>query len=283
MRGKHLGVGMLACTLLAAPAAQAAIPEVANADTTVSLTAGFLHTQYHENLSPGDDESGYMPGFSVGASALVPIKPGWNPDLYTALNYDFNAGGIDYNGHYLFTGKPASATDNAVFNRVEAKIGLGFQIPGIGMELIPFGAAGYQAWNRNINDKDEIGTDEFYHSFLLGGGIKLDVPVTPAVVASLTTEVLALVGGGIALNNLDVNQSFGPSAEERVMFGVDDALSGVLNGRLHIIGSMFWEHFNYSGSQPGVVAVGEDYYLVHEPLSTTTQFGANLGVAYSFY
>jgi hypothetical protein len=281
MRGKCFGVGLAASVLLAVPGARAAVPEVAAADTIVDINVAFMHTQYHENFpkdnSPqgyGDDEAGYSPGFGVGASALVPLRQGWNPDLYTSLDYDFNAGDIHYGGHYQSGGR-LSATDNAVFNRIEAKLGLGFQIPGIGIEMIPFIAAGYQAWNRNINPKDAIGTDEFYHSGLLGGGIKMDFPVTPTLVVSLTPEVLGLVGGGIAINNLNLNQQFGPSAEQRVTFGLNDALSG----RLHIIGSVYWEHFNYSGSKPQVF---DTYYLVNEPLSITTQFGASIGVAYSF-
>jgi hypothetical protein len=275
MRQKYIYVLVLLSMGFATHRARAATLETAAADTSVQLDIGAMHTQYHENLTPGDDENGPTAGFGVGAGALLPIRPGWNPDLYTALNYDFSAGNIHYGGHYIESGQPASATDNAVFNRIEAKIGLGYQIPGNGGELIGFLAGGYQAWNRNINQKGVIGTDEFYHSFLLGGGIKLDTPLSPTIVASVSGEMLALLGGGIALDNFHLNQSFGPSAAQRVTFGLDDALSG----RLHIVASTFWQHFNYSGSRPQVYDFD---YLIYEPLSTTTQFGGSIGVAYSF-
>jgi hypothetical protein len=136
-----------------------------------------MHQQYHENLAVGDDESGYMPGFGVTLSALLPTSPGHPaaPDIYTDLGYEFNAGEIDYAGHYQ-TGQPTTATDNAVFNRLEARLGVGLPLLN-GDELIMFAAGGYQAWNRNINQKDAIGTDEFYSSGLFGGGLKLDVPL----------------------------------------------------------------------------------------------------------
>jgi hypothetical protein len=249
------------------------------AETTVSLTASVMHTQYHENFpgGNGDDENGVTPGFSVGASALLPlpVMP-FHTDLYTSIGYQFSAGNITYNGHYQ-DGTPTDAIDNAVFNRIEARIGMGFPLRG-GAEVIPFLAGGYQSWNRNINQKHAIGSDEFYHSGMAGGGVKLDIPLTPQLVASATGEFLGLVGGGIALNGTGVTQKFGPSAEELITLGLDYRI----HGRFHIVGSAFWENFNYSGSQPQDYVIGDGYYQVNEPLSVTRQFGANLGIAYSY-
>jgi hypothetical protein len=248
--------------------------EVAAAETNVNISAAFMHTQYHENSQPdsGDDESGFTYGFGAGASALLINKGIFQTDLYTALNYDFSAGDINYGGHYLFGNQPLSATDNAVFNRIEARIGLGFPLAR-GVEIIPFIAAGYQAWNRNINLKGQIGTDEFYSSGLIGGGVKLDVPLTTQIVASATGEVLAMVGGNVSFNDFGISHGMGPSAEERIALGLDYTI----RGPFHAFGTVYWQHFTYSGYKPGLST-----YYFYEPLSTTTQFGANLGLAYSF-
>ncbi|MDE8347350.1 MAG: hypothetical protein POH28_14440, partial [Acidocella sp.] len=139
--------------------------------------------------------------------------------------------------------------------------------------VIPFFAFGYQAWNRNIENKGAIGTDEFYHSGLFGGGLKIDAPLTPTLVASVTGEMMALVGSGIALNNFGVTHSMGVSAEERIALGLDQDV----RGPYHITGTLFYEHFNYAGYR----ATPNTLFL-YEPLSTTTQFGANIGFAYSF-
>jgi hypothetical protein len=254
--------------------AMAAHNQIIAAETTLSLSAAVMHTQYHENLAPGtgDDEGGLTEGFGVGVSGLIPFAPA-GADLYTALNYDFSAGDITYGGHYLYSGLPATATDNAVFNRIELRVGLGYPLVN-GMEVIPFVAGGYQAWNRNINQKGVIGTDEFYRSGLLGGGIRLDMPAGPRVVVSATGEMLALMGGAVAFNSIGSDGVFGVTAEERVELGLDYDVSGPF----HAFAKVDWEHFDYSGSKPSIKSFG-----FYEPLSTTTQFGANVGVAYSFY
>jgi hypothetical protein len=242
------------------------------AESTISLSAGFMHTQYHENIveGAGDDENGFTYGLGAGVSGLIP-NPVIRADLYTALQFDFDAGNITYGGHYLFSGLPAYATDNAVFNRLEARLGVGLPLAD-NVELIPFVAGGYQAWNRNINQKNEIGTDEFYRAGLMGGGVKLDVAASPRLVLSATAEALAVLGGGTRANLFGLNLEFGPSGEERVEFGADYAVTRPF----HVFAKLDWEHFNYTGSKP-------DVYGFYEPLSTTTQFGANLGVEYSFY
>jgi hypothetical protein len=275
MRLKYLSLGIALAGLFATSEAQGACPAVAAAETIVNINAAFTHTQYHENATEGtgDDESGYSPGFGVGASALLPVtRDPVGPDLYTSFAYDFSAGDLHYGGHYLFSGLPATATDNAVFNRIEARIGIGFPLI-YGGESIPFITGGYQAWNRNDNQKGVIGSDEFYHTGFVGGGLKLDLPITAAAVISLTGEVLGLVGGGVTNNDFGISGNFGPSGEQRVNFGVDYNVTG----RLHLISNLYWEHFNYSGFKPTASSYG-----LYEPLSTTTQFGGSIGVGYSF-
>ncbi len=273
MRRLGLTVALL-CIGLAAPA-RAASPTVAAAETQVAVDGDFMHQQYHENLAVGDDESGYMPGFGVTISALLPTASGHPsaPDIYTDLDYEFNAGDILYAGHFQ-NGQPTDATDNAVFNRLEARLGLGLPLLN-GDEFIMFAAGGYQAWNRNINEKDAIGTDEFYSSGLFGGGLKLDVPLANTLVASGTAELLGMAGGGITANGVDFGRGFGVTPQERVQLGLDDAL----RPRMHVFAGAYWEHFNYSGTHPEYY--GDEGYIF-EPFSTTTEFGANIGIGYSF-
>jgi hypothetical protein len=274
MRFKALSVGLSLGACLAVQPAQGASPAVSAAETSVNLSVGLMHTQYHESVVPGDDESGFIPGFGVSVSALIPTRPGVTSsvDIYSALIYNFDAGNIGYSGHYLVSGNPATATDHAVFNRVEARLGLGFPMIG-GMESIPFLAGGYQAWNRNIDAPGTSGTDEFYHSGLFGLGYKLDVPIGAGFVASGTGELLGLAGGGISDNSMNWSGGFGVTPEERVELGLDDAVFG----RFHLFVSAYWQHFSYSGTAPQNFG-----YYIYEPFSTTTQFGANFGIGYSF-
>jgi hypothetical protein len=260
--------------------------EVRAAETNLSLGVGFMHTQYHENAAPGtgDDENGFSGGGTAGASLLAPNLLVWrNADLYTALNFDLSGGNLNYGGHYLVSGLPVDATDRAVFFRIEGRFGIGLPLVD-GMELIPFLAGGYQEWNRNVEVKGEIGTDEQYTTGLLGGGLKLDIPVTPRLVLSGTAEGLDLFAGNVAFNNVVQSHGLGGSAEERLSLGADYAVAT----HFHVFGAADWEHFNYAGNKPTLSTYypdcdGEgDACEFYEPLSTTTQFGANVGVAYSF-
>lgn len=257
--------------------------EILAAETNLNFSGSFMHTQYHENYpvyGQGDDENGSSGGFGIGASVLLPRMLVWpNVDLYSALDYEFSGGNLNYVGHYQ-DGTPLDTVDRAVFNRIEARAGLGFPLLD-GVEMIPFIAAGYQAWNRNVDIAGDIGTDEHYTSTLLGGGLKVDAPVTNRLVLSGSAEMLAMIASSFSVNNLHVSQGLGGSAQEKLALGADYAVSG----KFHVFATTYWEHFNYAGDKPtysDVVEIDGNYYNITEPLSTTTQIGANIGVAYSF-
>jgi hypothetical protein len=263
--------------------------EVEAAETNLHISAGFMHTQYHENFEPGtgDDENGYTPGFEIGASLMQPdwALP-WNGDLYAALDYELNTGNLTYGGHTenLTTGEvqPYDTTDQATFNRIEARAGLGFALVH-GMEITPYLAGGYQSWNRNIDNADSnvSGGKEFYSAGLVGGGLLFDVPATDKLVVSADAQVLALIAANISNSDYNYSQSMGDSGEERLSLGLDDAI----RGPFHVFMKGYWEHFNYAGNKPslsGLVMIDNEAVIVHEPLSTTTQFGVNIGMAYSF-
>jgi len=267
-------LGLVAAVALMARPACAASPAVTAAETMVSVNLGVMHTQYHENLSPGDDESGYTPGFGVSASVLEP-SAFRNIDLYAMLDYQFDAGNIKYAGHYQPAdgGGAADATDRAVFNRIDARLGIGLPVAG-GGEAIPYATAGYQAWNRNVDSPNTVDGGEFYHSALFGLGWKFDQPLGGPLVASANGELLGLAGGGITANGDDFGRGFGVTPEERVDLGLDDAVSGPF----HVFASVYWQHFNYSGTHPEYYSS----YYIYEPFSTTTNIGANIGVGFSF-
>lgn len=272
-----LRIGFLACgvSLLALAPALAQVAQdphatVKAAETNINVSLGFIHTGYSEG--PPDQEHGFTPGFTVGGSVLVP-SAFQNLDLYSALSYSFHAGNLTYDGHYLYSGLPVTATDNAVFNNINARLGLGIPLSGGAVEVIPYLALGYQSWNRNVNNPGVIGTDEFYSAGLAGGGVKLDIPVSATIVLSGTAEMLDMFGAHISSDSLGIGFDMGNSAQERVSLGLDDALYG----QLHLQAVAGLSHFNYAGSKPSAESYG--YY---EPLSNTTQVSVNLGVSYSF-
>lgn len=290
MLGLRFGIATFGISLLAAAPALAqntmngAHAEIAAAETNLNVSLGFTHTQYHENLSPGDDESGFAPGFGIGASVLVPSAfP--NIDLYSALAYQFNAGNLHYNGHEVNfltqATRPYQATDRAVFNRLEGRLGLGVPLADGALELIPYVSAGYMSWNRNIDNKGVIGTDEFYSTGLIGVGTKLDAVLTNSLVASVNAQWSGLVASHVTFNSFGFGHSTGVSGDESVSLGLDQSLSGPM----HMFATANLEHFNYAGDKFNLensFVIGNERIEIAEPVSSTTQLGVNLGISYSF-
>lgn len=289
MRCLQLGaltIGISLLTLAPAMAQEADTPhaEIAAAETNLNLSIGFMHQNYHEHLSPGDDEDGFAPGFGVGASVLLPsVMP--SIDFYSMLSYQFAAGNLNYNGNYenLLTQQvyPATATDRAVFNRIEGRLGLGFPLAGGQIEIIPYFTGGYMSWNRNIDNPGVIGTDEFYRTGLLGLGAKLDATLNSSLVLEASAQWSGLVGSQITFNNFGFGHAMGNAGDERVSLGLDQRVQGPL----HVFAMASLEHFNYAGDKFNIhntFSIGPYTYAVAEPVSSTTQVGVNLGMSYSF-
>ena len=259
--------------------------EIETAETNLNLAVNGQHFQYSENLTPGDSENGEMPGFTIGASYLQPglVWP-VKADLYTSLSYQFNAGNVAYRGtqENLITGAtaPFNTTDRAVMNRIEGRFGMGLNV-GHGVMVIPFLAGGYQSWNRNVDSNGVYYGDEEYSAALLGGGVRVDAALTPTLVAYGEGEVLGILVGNVTNNDANFSHGMGGSAEERLSAGLDQAVSGPF----HVFANGYWEHFNWAGNKPtdsSIVQLAGSYYYLYEPLSTTSEFGLNVGASYAF-
>jgi hypothetical protein len=281
MDAGRLGIATIGLSLLTAAPVLAQVAggrhaEIAAAETNINLSFGAMHQQFSENWNPQTKENGTVPGFGVGASVLLPSAfP--NIDLYTALSYQFNAGNVNFKGYVgnAVTGQVNwySQSDRAVFNHIEGRAGLGFPIFNGNAEVIPYATVGYMSWNRNDDIPGSYGVDELFTSWLLGVGTKLDVPLTPGLVFSLTGQFSGLVGSKATLNDFNLTKSMGTTGDERIGLGLDQAVSGPI----HVFVTASWEHFNYTGFKPtGTTAQNQ------EPSSTTNQYRLNLGVSYSF-
>jgi hypothetical protein len=286
MRWVGFGVGTAVAAVLSMQQAYAASPLVRAAESSVYLDLGAADTQYHEDLSPSDEESGLTGAARLGVSVLETLPSLHGLDFYAALESAAQVGTLNYTGQTeYFNGSsfayaPYKTTDNAVFDRVEGRAGLGIPMGG-GAESIPFLEAGYQIWSRN--DKFDGGTQtENYHAALVGGGYKLDIPAG-RLVLSATAEVDAIVAAGVTLqnfygNNQNQDLGLGISPEERLELAADDALTQ----HFHLRFSTFVEHFTYVASKEQFI----DYYgypiYLQEPSSRTTQYGATVGFGFSF-
>ncbi len=243
----------------------------ANNEVGVAVTGTLMN--YQENVpaiyGPADTESGWRPGFAVKGSYMGNVFGIQNG--YAAIHYDHSAGNIAYMGNV--GGHSYIGTDNATTNRVMARVGVGINIPingpGHQMMITPYIAGGYQSWNLAL--QGPYGYTEDYRAGLIGSGALFQYAVTPRFVVSGNSEILAVVGGGMTphLNGLG-SASFGTSAEEKVMAGVDYRISGPI----HLFSEVSYTHFTYTG---GALKAGSS-----EPSSATNLFAMEAGVAYSF-
>jgi hypothetical protein len=242
----------------------------ANNEVGIAITGNL--TNYQEDITPGpsDTESGWQPGFAVKGSYMGNLYGLHN--VYAAVHYARSSGNIGYYG--AVGAKPYNSTDSATFNRVMARVGMGFGIACSHHEMMitPYVAGGYQTWNRAL--QGPYGYTENYSAGLIGAGALFQYAVTPRFVVSGKTEVLAVVSGGMTphvYNGRLGSASFGTSAEEKVTLGGDYRIAGPL----HAYSDVSFTHFNYTGGQLALPGA-------REPLSSTNQFGMSLGLAYQF-
>jgi hypothetical protein len=250
--------------------ARAADPAIVSAETSVRLGVVAGYGNVYDNPNPQDSEAGALLGVTAGVSALTTaVLPStiW-PDLYTEVGYDFSAQLPDHaNGSATSPVSPQSAHD-AYYNTAIVRLGAGTPISG-GQELIPYIAGGYQNWHRHEGGPGDIG--DYYQAELAGGGLRLDVTASPALVLSAAAEGFAVIGGLVSAPSENFDARFGTTAEERVSLGADYRLSRTW----HAFAGFGVTHYEYSGSQFGGVRVPT-------PFSSTLQVNSMFGLAYGF-
>lgn len=250
--------------------ADALNPAVVAAETRVSLGFAVQGIRYGENFAgTSDQESGVLPGLTAGISRLGPLLG--VSGIYTGVVYDFAGGPLTYDG-YIQGGPgaglaPYTATDHARFNSLEVRLGRGVALsPRV--DIIPFVAAGYQNWYRDIGGAGGYG--EFYRAAVAGLGARVDVAVTDRLVVSATAEGLAVIGGRASAPALGFAGDFGTSGEEAVHLGADWRLGNAL----HLFAGLGVRHFDYTGS-------GLDNGI-YEPPSSTLIVRSEVGVTFGF-
>lgn len=261
-------VALMAGSALAAAPISGINPVIAAAETRVSLGLSVAGTQYSEGFgSLSDQEGGVLPGFQAGVSRLGDLLG--IGGIYTGVVYDFDGGGLAYHGflqnssgQYL---APFEANDRARFNTVEVRLGKAVPLSA-SVDLLPFVAAGYQNWYRNVAGS----YSEFYRAALAGIGAKLDVAMGDRLVTSVRIEGLAVVDGRASASALGFSGGFGTSGEEDVHLGADWRMGNIL----HLFAGLGVRHFNYGGS-----GLNNGFY---EPSSSTLVVRSEVGLAVGF-
>lgn len=260
--------GLAAWWPLVAVAGSTPDATVAAAETRVALGFSVAGIGYRETFAGGSDqESGALPGFTAEASRLGTVFG--VPGVYTGVVYDFSGGALNYNGYRQYGPRlvPYEQTDHARFNTLEVRLGAAVPLME-SVDLIPYVAAGYQNWYRDIGGVG--GYEEFYRAALAGVGAKLDVAVGGRLVLSARAEGLAVIGGRVSVPAMGFAGNFGASGEESVRLGADWRLDNAW----HVFAGLGVRHYDYTGS-------GADGGL-YEPPSSTFVVRGEMGVAVGF-
>lgn len=277
MHSKHrFKLTVLALALVTVPAAAladtgslAAIIQ-ANNEVGIAITGDLTNYQEHITPGPSDIESGWQPGFAVKGSYMG--NPYGLSHVYANVHYARSSGDIAYLGS-LSNGASYDGTDDAIFNRVMGRLGMGFQVAKA-MMATPYLTGGYQSWNRKL--VGPYGYTEDYHAGLIGLGAKFQYAATSRLVLGADAEWMAVIGGSMTPSDVPGygdslgTARFGTTGEEVVGLNADYRI----RGPLHLYGGLEFTHFNYTG--------GKLNYGASEPLSSTNQFDVDAGIAYSF-
>ena len=216
----------------------AATAGIMGINNSVSIAAEGTLMNYQEHINPGpsDTESGWMPGFKVTGNYMG------NDHVYLHLGYQYNSGGIHYDGANLSTHAAAYTTDSATTQQLLGKIGYGFFMDNGKIAVTPYAVAGYQSWHRNlaIAYGQEV---EDYSTTLAGTGALFQYEISPRLVFSADSEVLAVTGGGMTPHITGLNlgsANFGVSGEEKV----DVSVNYRVDGPVSVFGGLSFTHFN---------------------------------------
>jgi hypothetical protein len=245
--------------------ARAADPSIAAAETSVRLGVTAGYGNFEDNAVPRDNQAGGLFGVTAGVSALTTsVLPStiW-PDLYTEVGYDFSAAPLDHS----YNGQSSQGADAAYYNTAIVRLGAGTPIGG-GQELIPYIAGGYQTWSRH--ESGPMGGRDYDQAELAGGGLRLDVTASPALVLSIAAEGFAVIGSGSAPSE-DFDARFGTTTEERVSLDADYRLSRTW----HVFAGVGVTHYDDAASQLGGARA-------LSPFSSTLQVNSMFGLAYGF-
>lgn len=272
---KEIGSAIAVSLLIAGASAfsvASANSAIQKADNGIAIGVSGTLTNYQEAIPfiPSDIESGWQPGIHLGVNGLHNLSG--LSHVYTHIGYDYSGGSIAYMGSYQ-NGTPVDTTDNAMFQRVMARIGKGFNVRTFGRDslLTPYLAGGFQDWNRSLQGPG--GYTENYSAKLIGGGVMFQTACTHRLVSTANVEVLAIMGGSMTPSGLPVDYgtaSFNTSGEEKISVGARYRIAGPWQ----LFAGMSLEHYSYTG--------GALLYGAHEPPSETNQFSVDSGIEYSF-
>jgi hypothetical protein len=248
--------------------------------TDLRIAAELMHFDYEETDLAGstlNQETGYIPGFSIGAS---------RPWLNTGHSIEFSlyGGGVDYDGQTQ-GGQPHQTTTEQTIYRFLYRLGWSPQDTDGGF----YGEIYWQQWDRDIQPNNGVsGLFERYQWWSIEAGVEVPLVRKDRHDLLLELGVLKTFNGTILIdlsssNNgepvLDLGSEIGFSG------GIEYEFRHSQTGSLRFgINFRTWE-FGRSNSATisnGLALCGEPTCTIVEPDSTTVQTTISAGYVFHF-
>lgn len=250
-------------------------PPVVNANSELGAAVqGFSQNDYTESSpnKPGtalDREHGTVLGFQAKATTM--FNQFGIQNLYAGLFYQYDSGGVTYNGGNLLTGAPLNGTTHYRVNDIGLEFGKGFLLLN-NVLITPIVEGGWREWTRELNAFQ----DETYEHFYVGGGVRGDLGITDRLVLTGKAAIAETVSPTMTATPLP-----GIAPETRYSLGMAPLYQAELGADyrfytfLHLYGGVDYMHFSYGQS-----AVNQ--YGLLEPNSVTNEFMLRVGIALGF-
>jgi hypothetical protein len=154
------------------------------ANTQVGLGIAAHRVDYRETMPsfPNlDSENGWLPGVTLGVSAMAPI--GAVTNLYVMGAFTWIRGQTEY---AATIGPVTADRSGADIKTLDLRLGKGFDVAADWM-VTPYLGVGYRGWERDLGTSfRSLGYHELYEHGYVGGGVLVQWAATDRIVLSVT-------------------------------------------------------------------------------------------------
>jgi hypothetical protein len=258
--------------LLAGSAAHAQYrPAVIDVNNEFGIAAQeFLqsYSEHYQGATP-DSEHGAIQGLEVKATGMFDLYG--VSHLYAGIRFQYDHGGIQYDGASLFTGAPLNTTTHYTIDDVGVELGKGFLLTDRVL-ITPLVEAGWHSWERALS-REQV--EDYSHEYV-GAGLRGDLAITERLVLTSKVAIATTIDPSMTATPLAgflprMTYSLGMAPIYQADFGADYKFFA-FHAPLHIYGGAEVTHFSYGQS-----AVNQYGFL--EPDSITNEITFHLGLA----
>ncbi len=249
-------------------------PPVVNVNSELGVAAQGFSQNYREvsPTTPGtslDSEHGTVIGGQVKATSM--FNQFGVENLYVGAFYQYDSGGVHYNGGNLVTGAPVNTVSHYRVNDIGLEFGKGFLLTN-NILITPLVESGWRQWTRELS-ADQA---ETYEHFYFGGGVRGDLGVTERLVLTGKAAIAETVSPTMTASAIpgftpEMKFALGMAPLYQAEVGADYRFYSFL----HLYGGVDYTHFSYGQS-----AVNTLGFL--EPNSTTNEIVFRVGLALGF-